>query len=119
MLHRSGPASQTLGAVPGIGPVTAPVLLAALGDGKAFDQARQVPAWLGLVPKQDASGGKPKLLVICKRGDVYLRTLLIPAARAVVKAAAKKDDVHSRWINVFSSFHAPAWECNYRRFETI
>ncbi|MBF6651234.1 IS110 family transposase [Methylobacter sp. BlB1] len=99
MLHRSSPASQTLGAVPGIGPITATALLAALGDGKAFDKARQVPAWLGLVPKQDSSGGKPKLLGISKRGDVYLRTLLIHGARAVVKAAAKKDDAHSRWIN--------------------
>jgi len=51
------------------------------------------------VPRQDSSGGKPKLLGISKRGDVYLRTLLIHGARAVVKAAAKKDDAQSRWIN--------------------
>jgi len=99
VLHRSSPVSKTLSTVPGIGPITATALLASLGDGKAFDKARQVPAWLGLVPKQDSSGGKPKLLGISKRGDTYLRTLLIHGARAVVKAAAKKDDAQSRWIN--------------------
>lgn len=99
VLHRSSPVSKTLGTVPGIGPITATALLASLGDGKAFDKARQVSAWLGLVPKQDSSGGKPKLLGISKRGDTYLRTLLIHGARAVVNAAAKKDDSQSRWIN--------------------
>lgn len=98
-LHRSSPVSKTLGAVPGIGPIIATALLASLGDGKAFETARQVPAWLGIVPKQDSSGGKPKLLGISKRGDTYLRTLLIHGARAVVKSAAKKDDAQSRWVN--------------------
>jgi transposase len=51
------------------------------------------------VPGQDSSGGKPKLLGISKRGDTYLRTLLIHGARAVVRAAAKKHDAQSRWIN--------------------
>jgi transposase len=59
----------------------------------------QVAAWLGLVPKQSSSGGKPKLLGISKRGDVYLRTLLIHGARAVVKAAANKEGSQSRWVN--------------------
>jgi transposase len=99
VLHRSSKVSQTLGDVPGIGPITATALLASLGDCKAFASARQVAAWLGLVPRQDSSGGKPKLLGISKRGDVYLRTLLIHGAKAVVKAAAKKDDAQSRWIN--------------------
>jgi transposase len=99
LLHQSSTVSKTLGTVPGIGPITATALLASLGDGKAFGKARQVPAWLGLVPKQDSSGGKPKRLGISKRGDTYLRTLLIHGARAVVKAAAKKDDAQSRWIN--------------------
>ena len=98
-LHRSSEVSQRLAEVPGIGPITATALLASLGDGKAFESARQVAAWLGLVPRQDSSGGKPKLLGISKRGDVYLRTLLIHGARAVVKTAAKKDDAQSRWIN--------------------
>ena len=98
-VHRSSEVSQRLAEVPGIGPITATALLASLGDGKAFGSARQVAAWLGLVPRQDSSGGKPKLLGISKRGDVYLRTLLIHGARAVVNAAAKKDDAQSRWIN--------------------
>ena len=98
-LHQSSEVSQRLAGVPGIGPITATALMASLGDGKAFSSVRQVAAWLGLVPKQASSGGKPKLLGISKRGDVYLRTLLIHGARAVVKAAAKKDDSQSRWIN--------------------
>jgi transposase len=99
LLHRSSPVSQALATIPGIGPIIATALVAALGNGKAFASARQVAAWLGLVPRQDSSGGKAKLLGISKRGDVYLRTLLIHGARAVVKAAAKKDDAQSRWIN--------------------
>lgn len=99
VIHRSSAVSQRLAEVPGIGPITATALLASLGDGKVFGSARQVSAWLGLVPGQDSSGGKPKLLGISKRGDVYLRTLLIHGARAVVKVAAKKDDAQSRWIN--------------------
>lgn len=98
-VHRASEVSQRLADVPGIGPITATALLAALGDGKAFASARQVSAWLGLVPRQDSSGGKPKLLGISKRGDVYLRTLLIHGGRAVVNASAKKDDAQSRWIN--------------------
>jgi transposase len=99
VLHQSSPVSQALATVPGIGPITATALLASLGDGKAFASARQVSAWLGLAPRQDSSGGKPKLLGISKRGDVYLRTLLIHGARSVVKTATKKDDAQSRWIN--------------------
>jgi transposase len=91
-VHRASDVSQRLSDVPGIGPITATALLASLGDGKAFASARQVAAWLGLVPRQDSSGGKPRLLGISKRGDVYLRTLLIHGARAVVTAVAQKDD---------------------------
>ena len=69
--------------------MTATALLASLGDGKSFSSARQVAAWLGLVPKQASSGGKPKLLGISKRGDVYLRTLLIHGARAVANKNAR------------------------------
>jgi transposase len=98
-LHEGNEASRRPAQVPGIGPVTATALLAALGDGKAFSSPRQVGAWLGLVPKQCSSGGKPKLLGISKRGDVHLRTLLIHGARAAVKAAANKDDSQSRWVN--------------------
>ena len=98
-LYRASAQCKKLGQIPGIGPLTATAAVAMLGDGKAFEKARQVPAWLGIVPRQDSSGGKQKLLGISKRGDTYLRTLLIHGARAVVKAAAKKDDAQSRWIN--------------------
>lgn len=92
-------ACRKLMQIPGIGPLTATALVAAIADGSAFDQPRQVPAWLGLTPRQDSSGGKAKLLGISKRGDSYLRTLLIHGGRSVVKAAANKDDTQSRWIN--------------------
>ena len=98
-VHRASVVSRILAEIPGIGPLIATALLAAIGDGKAFSSARQVAAWLGLVPRQNSSGGKSPLLGISKRGDVYLRTLLIHGARSVVKAAAKKDDAQSRWIN--------------------
>lgn len=73
--------------IPGIGPVTASALIAAIGDAKNFDNGRQLAAWLGLVPKQHSSGGKNVLLGISKRGDTYLRTLLIHGARSVISAA--------------------------------
>jgi transposase len=95
---QQSPACRQLLAIPGIGPITATAMVAGLGDGQGFDNGRQVAAWLGIVPRQDSSGGKPRLLGISKRGDTYLRTLLIHGARAVVRAAMRKDDAHSRWI---------------------
>ena len=76
-LYQESAACRKIGEVPGIGPITATAMAASLGDGKAFETGRQVAAWLGLVPRQDSSGGRPKLLGISKRGDTYLRTLLI------------------------------------------
>ncbi len=85
--------------VPGFGPIVASVFHSAVGDGKAFRRGRDVSASLGLVPKQHSTGGKPLLLGISKRGDRYLRSLLVHGARAVVRVAANKDDPLSRWIN--------------------
>jgi transposase len=82
--HRQSEASKRLEAVPGIGPLTASALVASVGDAKSFKNGRQLAAWLGLVPRQDSSGGKERLLGISKRGDTYLRTLLIHGARAVL-----------------------------------
>jgi len=73
-------------------------MASALGDGTAFKNGRQVAAWLGLVPKQHSTGGKTVLLGISKRGDRYLRTLLIHGARSVVRYADNKDDRLSRWV---------------------
>ena len=98
-LNQMSAVCRKISQVPGVGPITATAMAASLGDGQAFQTGRQVSAWLGLVPAQDSSGGKPKLLGISKRGDTYMRTLLIHGARAVVRAAAKKHDAQSRWIN--------------------
>jgi len=67
-VYRSRAACQKLGTIPGVGPLIATAMVAALGDGQAFKSGRQVSAWLGILPKQDSSGGKPKLLGISKRG---------------------------------------------------
>lgn len=90
---------QRLVEVEGIGPITATALVASVSDPKVFQKGRQMSAWLGLVPKQNSTGGKTVLLGISKRGDRYLRTLLIHGARAVVSRAEGKDDARSRWIN--------------------
>ena len=75
--HRENEASKKLAKIPGIGPITASALVASIGDAKSFENGRQLAAWLGLVPRQHSSGGKQMLLGISKRGDTYLRTLLI------------------------------------------
>jgi transposase len=85
--HREDAASRRLEEIPGIGPLTASALVASIGDARNFKNGRQLSAWLGLVPEQDSTGGKPKLLGISKRGDVYLRTLLIHGARSTLRTA--------------------------------
>jgi transposase len=90
---------QLLQVLPGFGPIVASVFASHVGDGKAYKRGRDVSAALGLVPRQHSSGGKPVLLGISKRGDKYLRSLLIHGARSVVRHAAKKDDPLSCWIN--------------------
>jgi transposase len=95
--HRENEASLKLAQVPGIGPITASALVASVGDARSFASGRQLAAWLGLVPRQNSSGGKNTLLGISKRGDTYLRTLLIHGARAVIQAARRKDDMQG-WL---------------------
>ena len=85
--HRENESSRKLEAIAGIGPLTASALVATMGDAKSFKNARQVPAWLGMVPRHEGTGGKVRLGGISKRGDVYLRTLLIHGARAVIAHA--------------------------------
>jgi transposase len=96
--HRASDLSSRLAQVPGIGPITASALVASIGDAKNFDDGRQLAAWLGLVPRQHSSGGKSNLLGMSKRGDSYLRTLLIHGARSVIYRAGQKADACS-WIN--------------------
>ncbi|WP_457390003.1 IS110 family RNA-guided transposase [Roseateles sp. P5_E1] len=95
--HRASEASQRLEKVPGIGPLTASALVASIGDAKNFDNGRQFAAWLGVVPRQHSSGGKPTLLGMSKRGDAYLRTMLIHGARSVIYRATQKADPDS-WL---------------------
>lgn len=91
-------AAKKLQQLRGIGPTIATALVAAIGDASAFKTGRDLAAWIGLVPRQHSSGGKARLLGISKRGDAYLRTLLIHGARAVVKTASNKDDRLSQWV---------------------
>lgn len=95
--HKENEASQRLEAIPGVGPITASAIVATVGNATEFKNSRQLAAWLGLVPKQHSSGGKQTLLGISKRGDTYLRTLLIHGARAVIRFAEKKTESGS-WL---------------------
>jgi transposase len=97
--HRDCEASRKLAEIPGIGPLTASALVATVGDARSFQSGRQFAAWVGLVPRQHSSGGKATLLGISKRGDVYLRTLLIHGARAVVKQAEHKAEQGDGWLS--------------------
>jgi transposase len=82
----------------GIGAVTATAIVATVGEARLFKNGRQFAAWLGLTPRQHSSGGRNQLGHISKRGDVYLRTLLIHGARSVLRFAAKKTDGKNRWV---------------------
>jgi transposase len=95
--HRASEASRRLEKVPGIGPLTATAMVASVGDAKNFDNGRQFAAWLGVVPRQHSSGGKPTLLGMSKRGDAYLRTMLIHGARSVIYRATQRADAEN-WL---------------------
>ncbi|WP_429051293.1 IS110 family transposase [Aeromonas veronii] len=96
--HRDSVASQTLAQLPCIGPITASALVASIGNARNFQNGRQLAAWLGLVPRQHSSGGKQTLLGFSKRGDSYLRTLLIHGARAVLRVAERKGSFAGSWL---------------------
>jgi len=100
--HREDELSRRLEQIPGIGPTTASALIATIGDASHFQSGRQLAAWLGLVPRQHSSGGKAVLLGISKRGDAYLRTLLIHGARSVLLRAKHKSETDksglSSWL---------------------
>lgn len=84
--------------MPGIGPLTATAILAAVPDAAHFKNGRQLAAWLGLVPREHSTGGKPHLRGISTRGDRYLRTLLVHGARATRRWAVLKHDPRSQWV---------------------
>ncbi len=85
--------------IPGVGPLTAAALVASVGDARQFKNGRQMAAFFGLVPRQHSSGGKTRLLGMHKRGDSFLRGLLVHGARSVQRMAVNKTDDRSRWLN--------------------
>ncbi|WP_425469389.1 IS110 family transposase [Paraburkholderia azotifigens] len=97
-VHKASPASQRLEKIRGVGPLIATAVIAAAGSAKEFSNGRQFAAWLGLTPRQHSSGGKDRLFGITKRGNGYLRMLLVHGARSVVQQAVKRTDTLSRWI---------------------
>jgi transposase len=97
-IGQAHPECQRLQTIPGVGPASATALIAAIGDATQFKNGRQLAAWLGWVPREDSTGGKPRLLGISKRGDVYLRTLLVHGARATLRWVDTTSDDRSRWV---------------------
>jgi transposase len=96
-LAATPPACQRLRTIPGIGPLTATALVAAVSDASAFKNGRPCAAWLGLVPRQHSSGGKERLLGISQRGDSYLRQLRVHGARPTMRWGGCKTDRRSQW----------------------
>lgn len=96
-LAQASESARRLMTVPGVGPLTASATVASVGAAHEFANGRQFAAWLGLVPRQYSTGGKARLGHITKRGDAYLRTLLILGARAALQMAARREDRLSRW----------------------
>lgn len=96
--YRASPACGLIGEIEGVGQLTATAIVASIGDGSAFGRGRQCAAWLGLTPKEHSSGQHRHLGGITKRGDGYLRKLLVQGARSAVTAAQHKSDARSRWI---------------------
>ena len=100
---REDRAAKAITEIPGVGLLTATAAVAAIGDAKAFRSGREFAAWIGLVPGQTGSGGKVRLLGMSKRGDTYLRTLLIHGARAVLRHARSP----SPWLQQLSQRRPP------------
>jgi transposase len=97
-VHKASPTSQRLEKIRGVGPMIATGVIAAAGSASEFSNGRQFAAWLGLTPRQHSSGGKERLFGITKRGNGYLRMLLVHGARSVVQQAVRHTDNLSRWI---------------------
>jgi transposase len=95
---RADAAARLLMTIPGIGALNATALVAAIGRAETFKRGRDLAAWLGLVPKQVTTGGKPKLLGISKRGNAYLRKMLIHGARAALPAVSKTESALGQWL---------------------
>src|ERR1700683_4871526 len=96
--HRSDEASRRLDEIPGVGPALATGLVASVAAPRAVRSGRDFSAWIGLVPKQNSSGGKDKLGSISKRGDRYLRSLFVAGALAVIRYAKIHGTKHRPWL---------------------
>ncbi len=97
-LAKASPQAELLMQIPGVGPLTATAVVATVGDAHDFNNGRQLAAWLGLTPRQHSSAGTTRLGRITKRGDEYLRTLLVHGARSTVRTADRRTDPTSRWV---------------------
>ena len=95
---RTNETCRRLSKLPGVGPVIATALVAAVDDGRHFRSGRELAAWIGLVPRQYTTGGKPRLGGIGRRANHYLRRQMIHGARSVVMRLAKHDDRRSEWL---------------------
>jgi transposase len=100
---RNNADARRLSTIPGIGVLNATALVAAVGDARSFSRARDLAAWLGLVPRQATTGGRPRLLGITKRGNKYLRTLLIHGARAALPSLATTEGPLGNWLRGLSA----------------
>src|SRR5262244_378234 len=96
--HRCNQTSKRLNCIPGVGPLLATALVASVGDAKSFRSGRNFSAWIGLVPKQQSSGGRERLGSISKQGDRYLRSLFVAGALAVIRSAKLHGTDHRPWL---------------------
>jgi transposase len=96
--HRQDEQCRRIEAIPGVGPLSSTAILASVGDVRTFRSGRQFAAFLGLVPRQSGTGGRVRMLGISKRGDPYLRTLLIHGARAVLNHSARPGHLQPPWL---------------------
>lgn len=108
-LAQSNPVTKRLMQLRGVGPVIATALVATVGDGAQFKNGRQMAASLGLTPGQHSTGGKARLLGISKRGNAYMRSLLVHGARSVVRTAKEKSDRLSCWVTKIATRRLAMW----------
>jgi len=107
IVAQSNPIAKRLQQLRGVGPMVATALVATVGNAEQFANGRQMAASLGLTPRQHSSGGKDRLLGISKRGDAYLRSILIHGARSVIRTASLKDDRLSQWVTSLAERRHP------------
>lgn len=105
--HKTNPVCRLLASIPGIGPITSTAFAATIPDPSAFRSGREFAAWLGLTPRQNSSGGKPRLGGITKQGDRYLRHLLVLGARTVIRYPKARSRIDGPWIEALSERRRP------------